>query len=184
MFIDVVLIGILILANGFFAASEMALVTTRRTRLKMIEKSGDQRAAKVLAVQDNPGNFLAMVQIGITLVGTTAAAVGGAEIVRILSPFIASIQLLLKRGDCRIDEVIIGLVSHPFLESDRLLDLFALAIRIRWNHESNPVFFCINYLFRCSPHNLTSSLFQDTFSRNDCRNTSSFILEARSCISA
>jgi len=94
MIIDVVLIGILILVNGFFAASEMALVTTRRTRLKMIEKSGDQRAAKVLAVQDNPGNFLAMVQIGITLVGTTAAAVGGAEAVRILSPFIASIQRL------------------------------------------------------------------------------------------
>ncbi len=94
MFIDVVLIGILILANGFFAAAEMALVTTRRTRLKVIEKAGDQRAAKVLAVQDNPGDFLAMVQIGITLVGTTAAAVGGAEIVRILSPFIASIQRL------------------------------------------------------------------------------------------
>jgi putative hemolysin len=94
MFIDAVLIGILILVNGFFAAAEMALVTTRRTRLKVIEKDGDLRAAKVLAVQDNPGNFLAMVQIGITLVGTTAAAVGGAEAVRILSPFIASIPRL------------------------------------------------------------------------------------------
>ena len=94
MLVDVVLIGILILANGIFAAAEMALVTTRRTRLKMLVKTGDQRAAKVLAVQDNPGDFLAMVQIGITLVGTTAAAVGGAEAVRILSPFIASIQWL------------------------------------------------------------------------------------------
>jgi len=70
MFIDVVLIGILILANGFFAAAEMALVTTRRTRLKMLVKAGDQRAAKVLAVQDNPGEFLAMVQIGITPLST------------------------------------------------------------------------------------------------------------------
>ncbi|MFC1879209.1 hemolysin family protein [Chloroflexota bacterium] len=94
MLIDVVLIGILILVNGFFAAAEMALVTTRRTRLKMLVKADDLRAAKVLAVQDNPGDFLAMVQIGITLVGTTAAAVGGAEAVRILSPFIASIQRL------------------------------------------------------------------------------------------
>ena len=94
MFIDVVLIGILILANGFFAAAEMALVTTRRTRLKMLVTAGDQRAAKVLAVQDNPGDFLAMVQIGITLVGTTAAAVGGAEAVQILSPLIANIQRL------------------------------------------------------------------------------------------
>ncbi len=94
MFIDVVLIGILILVNGFFAAAEMALVTTRRTRLNMLVNAGDQRAAKVLAVQDNPGEFLAMVQIGITLVGTTAAAVGGAEAVQIISPFIASIQRL------------------------------------------------------------------------------------------
>ena len=60
-----------------FAAAEMALVTTRRTRLNMLVNAGDQRAAKVLAVQDNPGDFLAMVQIGITMVGTTAAAVGG-----------------------------------------------------------------------------------------------------------
>jgi putative hemolysin len=82
MFIDAVLIGILILANGFFAAAEMALVTTRGMRLKMLVKAGDQRAAKVLAVQDNPGDFLAMVQIGITLVGTTAGAVGGAEAVQ------------------------------------------------------------------------------------------------------
>ena len=94
MLMDVVLIGILILANGFFAAAEMALVTTRRTRLKMLVKAGDQRAAKVPAVQNNPGDFLTMVQIGITLVGTTAAAVGWAEAVRILSPFIASIQRL------------------------------------------------------------------------------------------
>jgi putative hemolysin len=94
MFIDAVLIGILILANGFFAAAEMALVTTRGMRLKMLVKAGDQRAAKVLAVQDNPGDFLAMVQIGITLVGTTAGAVGGAEAVQNLSPFIASIPRL------------------------------------------------------------------------------------------
>ena len=94
MVVDVVLIGVLILANGFFATAELALVTTRRTRLKMLDKAGDKRAAKVLAVQDNPGDFLAMVQIGITLVGTTAAAVGGAEAVRILSPFIASSQQL------------------------------------------------------------------------------------------
>ena len=77
MVVDVVLIGVLILANGFFATAELALVTTRRTRLKMLVKAGDQRAAKILAIQDNPGDFLAMVQIGITLVGTAAAAVGG-----------------------------------------------------------------------------------------------------------
>ena len=72
---NVVVIGLLILANGFFAAVEMAVATARRTRLKTLAEAGDQRAAKALAVQDNPGDFLAMVQIGITLVGTTAALV-------------------------------------------------------------------------------------------------------------
>ena len=40
MFIDVIMIGILILANGFFAAAEMAMVTTRRTRLNMLTERG------------------------------------------------------------------------------------------------------------------------------------------------
>ena len=94
MIIDMVLIGVLILINGFFAATEMALVTVRRTRLKTLANSGNQRAAKALVIQNKPGDFLATIQISITLVGTAASAVGGAGIVRILSPIIARIQRL------------------------------------------------------------------------------------------
>lgn len=94
-----VFIGVLILTNGFFVAMEMALVTARRTRLELIAEDGDHRAAQVLAVQDQPGDFLATVQIGITLVGTAASAVGGAGLVRMLSPLIAQVQGLAPYSD-------------------------------------------------------------------------------------
>ena len=106
MLIILILIGVLILANGFFAATEMALVTARRTRLKMLAEKGDQPATKVLAVQDRPSDFLATVQIGITLVGTAASAVGGAQIVHGLSPYVARIQVLAPYAD------LIALASH------------------------------------------------------------------------
>ncbi len=105
-------IGLLILVNGFFAAVEMAVVTARSSLLKTFAEDGDQRAAKVLAVQDNPGNFLAMVQIGITLAATTAAAVGGAEVVRILSPLIAEIQMLAPYAEAIALAIVVVLITY------------------------------------------------------------------------
>ncbi|MBC8334846.1 MAG: HlyC/CorC family transporter [Anaerolineales bacterium] len=94
-----VFIGVLILANGFFVAMEMALVTARGTRLEIMAEDGDDRATQVLAIQDQPGDFLATVQIGITLVGTAASAVGGARLVQMLSPLIARVQELAPYSD-------------------------------------------------------------------------------------
>ena len=88
---ETALIGILILMNGFFAATEMALVSVRKTRLKTLAKNGDQRASSALHIQNHPGDFFSTVQIGITLVGTAASAFGGAEIVELISPMIALI---------------------------------------------------------------------------------------------
>ena len=87
--LEIALIGILILINGFFAATEMALVTVRKTRLKALAENGDQRASSALQIQNHPGDFFSAVQIGITLVGTAASAFGGAEIVELISPMIA-----------------------------------------------------------------------------------------------
>ena len=73
MLSDILLISVLILLNGFFAAAEeMALLTVRKMRLKTLSENGDQRADMALHIQDNPGDFLSTVQIGITLVGTAA----------------------------------------------------------------------------------------------------------------
>ncbi len=94
MLSDIVLITVLILTNGFFAAAEMALLTVRKTRLKTLAESGDQQAISALHIQNNPGDFLSTVQIGITLVGTAASAIGGVGIVRLLTPLIARFSVL------------------------------------------------------------------------------------------
>ncbi|MBT7989037.1 MAG: HlyC/CorC family transporter [Anaerolineae bacterium] len=95
MLSDILLISVLILLNGFFAAAEeMALLTVRKMRLKTLSENGDQRADMALHIQDNPGDFLSTVQIGITLVGTAASAIGGVGIVRFLAPQIARFPML------------------------------------------------------------------------------------------
>lgn len=94
MLSDIALIAVLILANGFFAAAEMSLLTVRKTRLKALSDSGDRRASSALRSQNSPGDFLSTVQIGITLVGTAASAIGGAGIVRYLTPLIARFPVL------------------------------------------------------------------------------------------
>lgn len=68
------LILVLVLLNAFFAAAEIALVSVRRTRIKQLVEEGDPRAATVQKLLDRPTNFMATVQIGVTLVGFLASA--------------------------------------------------------------------------------------------------------------
>ena len=78
--LEVVLIVILVLMNGLFAASEIALVSSRRSRLEHLARTGDRRAAVALRLAGNPDRFLSTAQIGITLIGVFAGAFGGATI--------------------------------------------------------------------------------------------------------
>ncbi len=94
MITDFGLILVLILLNGFFAAAEIAVVSAREVRLQTRAEAGDTRAHKALNLQRKPGEFLATVQVGITLVATLASAVGGVEAARVLTPLLAEIPLL------------------------------------------------------------------------------------------
>ncbi len=76
----VLLIFILILANGLFAAAEIAIVSVRRSRIQQLVEEGDRRAKAVDKLQKNAEGFLATVQVGITIVGALASAVGGASL--------------------------------------------------------------------------------------------------------
>ena len=71
------LIVLLTLANGFFAASEIAVVSARRGRLQQRAEAGSTRAGAALRLAGQPNHFLATVQVGISLIGTFAAAFGG-----------------------------------------------------------------------------------------------------------
>ncbi|HIE25003.1 MAG TPA: HlyC/CorC family transporter [Anaerolineales bacterium] len=112
MLSDIFLISVFILLNGFFAAAEMALLTVRKTRLKALAESGDRRANLALHIQDNPGDFLSTVQIGITLVGTAASAIGGVGIVRFITPQIARIPILTPYAEAIALTTVIILIAY------------------------------------------------------------------------
>lgn len=68
----------LVLVNGLFAMSEIAVVSSNRFRLQQRADEGDRAAARALALVDDPNRFLSTVQVGITLVGVVSGAFGGA----------------------------------------------------------------------------------------------------------
>jgi putative hemolysin len=77
---DVVVILMLIALNGVFAMAEMAIVSSRKPRLKAMAKSGRWGAQTALDLAADPGRFLSTVQIGITLIGIIAGAYSGASL--------------------------------------------------------------------------------------------------------
>jgi putative hemolysin len=77
---DVLIIAGLIVLNGLFAASELAIVSAKPARLKALADKGSKAAQTALSLQGDPGKFLSTVQIGITLVGIVAGAYSGASL--------------------------------------------------------------------------------------------------------
>src|SRR5690606_22252575 len=68
----------LVLVNGLFAMSEIAVVSANRFRLQQRAAEGDRAAARALALAENPDRFRSTVQVGITLVAVVSGASGGA----------------------------------------------------------------------------------------------------------
>jgi putative hemolysin len=93
VWLEPILIFALILANGFFAAAEIAIITTRKSRIEALLERGVKSAAAVARLKNDPDRFLATVQIGVTLVGSLASAIGGAAAIGYLQPKIAALPL-------------------------------------------------------------------------------------------
>jgi putative hemolysin len=83
---EAALILLLIVANGFFAASEIAVIATRKSRIDALLEKGIKSAAVVARLKNDPDRFLATVQIGVTVVGSLASAIGGAAAISFLKP--------------------------------------------------------------------------------------------------
>jgi len=90
---EATLILFLILANGFFSASEIAMIATRKSRIDALLEKGVKSAAAVARLKNDPDRFLATVQIGVTVVGSLASAIGGAAATGFLKPKIESLPL-------------------------------------------------------------------------------------------
>jgi len=106
MVFDFFLIGLMILLNGLFAMAELAVIAAQPTRLRAMVERGEHNASRLLAMRENPGDFLATIQIGITLAGTIASVIGGAEAVQFLTPLFATIPMMAPYSQ----EIALGLV--------------------------------------------------------------------------
>ncbi|MCE5206512.1 MAG: hemolysin family protein [Porphyromonadaceae bacterium] len=87
MWIDVIIVFLLILLNGFFALSEIAIVSARKNKLEKERRLGKKGAVRALRLQADPDNFLSSVQVGITLIGIINGAFGGQAFAVYLIPF-------------------------------------------------------------------------------------------------
>ncbi|HEU5462945.1 MAG TPA: hemolysin family protein [Candidatus Binatia bacterium] len=86
IWLEAILIVALILANGFFAASEIAVIAMRKSRIDALVEKGVRSAGIVARLKNDPDRFLATVQIGVTVVGTLASAIGGAAAIDYVRP--------------------------------------------------------------------------------------------------
>ncbi len=93
------LILALIVLNGVFSMSELAVVSSRKGRLQKRADDGDLGARAALALAARPNRFLATVQVGITLVGIFAGAYGGAQLAAPLAAALARVALLAPIAD-------------------------------------------------------------------------------------
>ena len=96
---DVLIIAGLILLNGLFAMSELAIVSARPARLRVAAERGSKGAAAALKLASEPGKFLSTVQIGITLVGIFAGAYSGSSLGGPVGDRLALVGVPLRYAD-------------------------------------------------------------------------------------
>ncbi|WP_374040129.1 hemolysin family protein [Massilia sp. IC2-477] len=94
MLTDILIISFLILMNGVFAMSELALVSAKRMRLERRAEEGSRGATAALKLADDPSNFLSTVQVGITLISIFNGAFGEASLVSHLTPHLQDVAVI------------------------------------------------------------------------------------------
>ena len=94
IYLQILFLFLLILVGGYFAMSEMALVSARKARLQELARQGNKRAQRALELATTPNRFLATVQIAITLIGILSGAVGGVTIAERLAGYLARYPVL------------------------------------------------------------------------------------------
>ena len=110
--LEVAVILLLLIVNGVFAMSEMAVVAARRTRLEHRAEAGDKGAAAALDISAHPTNFLSTVQVGITLIGVLAGAFGGAGISEVLAARFAGVAWLAPYADQVALGIVVAVITY------------------------------------------------------------------------
>jgi putative hemolysin len=110
--LEVTLILLLVVANGIFAMAELAVVSSRKSRLRQRAEAGQRGAATALALAEKPDDFLSTVQVGITLIGTLAGAFGGATIAEKFALYLKTFPAIAAQADSIAITVVVLSISY------------------------------------------------------------------------
>lgn len=154
---EVLAIFVLVLGNGFFAMSEFALISAKRSRIKNWAEKGDKRAIHTRKILKYPDRFLATIQVGITFISTLAGVFGGATIVQTLTPYIKSIRINVISQSAEPISIVLVVVLISFLSivvgelmpkyvAMRMPEVIAVRVTKPISIFSNLTFFLVNFL--------------------------------------
>ena len=121
LLIEGLLILVLIIANGIFSGSEIAVVSARKVRLEQQAERGNRKAGAALKLANAPNDFLSTVQIGITLIGILSGAVGGATIAHRLEPTLATVPWIGRSAPGVSVALVVGVITYLSLVIGELL---------------------------------------------------------------
>ena len=114
MLIQILILVVLILLNAFFAASEIAFISLNDLKIERMEKDGNKRAKQILNMLRNPSQFLATIQIGITLAGFLSSAFASDTFADILAPNLNNIFPAISLGTWKAISIIIITIILSF----------------------------------------------------------------------
>jgi putative hemolysin len=112
MYLQLLIVFLLILLNGFFAMSEMALVSSRKIRLEQMAENGSKGARRALKLAEDPTGFLSTVQIGITLIGIVAGAYSGATFADPLANVLREVSFIEESAFAIAFTIVVAITTY------------------------------------------------------------------------
>jgi putative hemolysin len=126
--LQIAAIFLLIIANGVFALSEIAVVSARKPRLRHLAEEGKRQAQIALDLVVSPNEFLSTVQVGITLIGTLAGAVGGATLAERGGAYLDTIPAIAPHGEAvAISGIVIAITYFSLILGELVPKRLALS---------------------------------------------------------
>ena len=118
---EIITISALILLNGLFSMSEMAVVSARKSKLALDAENGDKAAGKAAAMAEDPDNFLSTIQIGITLIGILTGLFSGAALAGSLAGWLSAAGIPGGYAHTAAQAAIVAIVTYLTLVFGELL---------------------------------------------------------------
>ncbi|MFG6099072.1 hemolysin family protein [Leptothoe sp. ISB3NOV94-8A] len=112
MLTNILIILALIIANGVFAMSELAIVSARKVRLEQAARNGDRRAQAALKLSKRPDNFFSTVQVGITLISIVSGAFGGQALSAPMAALISKIPGLGTYANTLAFPLVVAIITY------------------------------------------------------------------------